>query len=533
MRKPRTPWPRPVRRQAVDAARADRGGTSAAPPSPPGDGGFEADHADGVPAVNRRRVWSLVAVATAGLALPGMRLSGVIDWPWVLVLSPFTVTGAVLAVVIAGFYVRGQLTALQPGAGATPAPDRLDAPAAAGDADAHILAEHPEILAALCHGFRMKRLLPSVLGQPVTDPWGVYRAALTVSASGIDSLQMLARLHTTRFAGAGRKTGRRPSDAQAMRAAIDAFHRCASRVEAGRGHPDCPFEHVTVIFGAPSPNRDAHLKSVAPKVRALLERQYPQLKTARLADGSAVTFGDWRKKASEYQAELARLRKDHERQERAVHELRAQLAAERARVDALGDAAEGQRRQAYDAARSEQQQVVADLRAALDRADKERTRDAQRHATSIARLSAAAETLTAERDALELTLLQGGGDDEAAPDADLSGVRVLLVGGDARQVPPLRERLESLGAQLVHDDSVAAAEHVGQVDVVVFWIRYLSHPTYFGVRQRVRAARVPHGYWMRTSSASLISLVTRTLAAGRAPTSDAESTRHEAPSTTN
>jgi len=54
------------------------------------------------------------------------------------------------------------------------------------------------------------------------------------------------------------------------------------------GHPDCPFEHVTVIFGTRSPNRDANLRSVAPKVRALRERRYPQLTTTRLADGSAV-----------------------------------------------------------------------------------------------------------------------------------------------------------------------------------------------------------------------------------------------------
>ncbi len=80
-----------------------------------------------------------------------------------------------------------------------------------------------------------------------------------------------------------------------MRMALDAFRPCAQKAEVGRGHPDCPFEHVTVIFGAESPNRDANLRSVAPKVRALLERQYPQLKTAQLSDGSHVKFAEWQR----------------------------------------------------------------------------------------------------------------------------------------------------------------------------------------------------------------------------------------------
>ena len=463
------------------------------------------------------------------LTAPILRLFGVIHWPWGVALSPFTVIGAGTAMTVVFSVYREPLAAF--GAGllgrraaavkTTPPPDRLEAAPAAGEAGEQILADHPEILAALCHGFRMKKLLPSVLGHPVTDPWGVYHAALTASPTRLSQLRILAATHTAVFARTRRKEGGRISDAQAMRLALDAFRPCAQKSEAGRGHPDCPFEHVTVIFGAESPNRDANLRSVAPKVRALLERQYPQLRTARLSDGSEIAFAQWQRSAAEDRAEIGRLRKDLERQTRTVEELRRHLADSEARVEALEGAAERQRRQAHEAARDEQQRIVADLRAAVDRADRDRARELQRYEAEMAKISASHDAIAAERDALEAALLTAGSstdDPDATFATDLTGVRVLLVGGETRQMAPLRERLESLGARLLHDDSVAAAEHVSRVHVVVFWIRYLSHPTYFGVRQKVRALKVPHGYWTRTSPSSLAALVASILAAGQTPT---------------
>jgi hypothetical protein len=466
----------------------------------------------------------LVAGAVA-VTLPLLRIFRVIDWPWALVLSPFTAIGAACAVGVTMFLQRDRLAAIRTrvfggrtgDAATTPPPDRLEPPRAAAEAGNAILAEHPEILAALCHGFRMKKLSPSVLGRPVSDPWGVYQAALTATASELGMLQLLASAHTARLAKVRRKDSGRVSDAAAMRAALDAFRPCAEKAEAGRGHPDCPFEHVTVIFGTQSPNRDANLRSVAPKVRALLERQYPQLETARLDDGSQVKFTDWQRRASKDRAEIARLGRDLERQTRTVEQLRAQVAEAGARADALADAAERRRRDALEDARAGQERVVGDLRAAIDRAANEHARDTQRRETEMAKLAAANDALAAERESLELALLtaaSGADDPDQATELDLTGVRVLLVGGEPRQIASLRERLESLGAQLLHDDSVAAAEHVAHVHVVVFWIRYLSHPTYFGVRQKVRALRTPHGYWARTSPASLAALVARTVAGG-------------------
>jgi hypothetical protein len=491
----------------------------------------QSGHGPGPARVRREPL--LLGVLVIGLALPILRLVGLVEWAWALVLAPFTLIGAVTALGVTAFFYRAPLAAIRARiwgpkgapAASTPPPDHLDPPEAAHEAGEGILAEHPEILAALCHGFRMKKLMPSVLGQPVEDPWGVYQAALTASAAEFDSLRLLAAAHTAEMGNRRRKSGGPGSDAAAMRAALDAFRPCAAKAETGRGHPDCPFEHVTAVFGAESPNRDANLRSMAPKVRALLERQYPQLKTATLADGSQVQYAEWRKKASEDRAEAARLRKELERQEPALQRLRAQLADQRVRNDALEEAAERQRREAYETARAEQERVIADLRAAIDRAAREHAHDRQRHEAEAAKVAAANDVLAAERDALERALFASEGEadeSEARPGVDLTGVRVLLVGGEPRQIAPLREHLESLGARLLHDDSVAAAEHVAHVHVVVFWIRYLSHPTYFGVRQKVRALRTPHGYWDRTSPGSLAALVARTLGEGRAPAGAAD-----------
>lgn len=160
---------------------------------------------------------------------------------------------------------------------------------------------------------------------------------------------------------------------------------------------------------------------------------------------------------------------------------------------------------------------MAELRAALDRASADAARELQRFDAERSRLVAANEAIAEERDAIEQALLAGAADDGDDGDGSadlldrLKGVRVLLVGGEPRQIAPLRERLESLGAQLVHEDSVAAAEHVSRASVVVFWIRYLSHPKYFGVRQKVRALQATHCYWTKTSAASLAALVARTV----------------------
>jgi hypothetical protein len=463
----------------------------------------------------------LIAVGAAAVALPVLRWFAVVHWAWAIVLAPFTAIGAATTVGVTFFLYRDKLVAVRrrifggPAApvGQTPPPERLDVPQVAVEAGESILAEHPEILAALCHGFRMKKLMASVLGQPVTDPWAVYQAALVASPTRFGQLRILAATHTAMLAKTRRTDGGSLSDATAMRMALDAFRPCAQKAEVGRGHPDCPFEHVTVIFGAESPNRDANLRSIAPKVRALLERQYPQLKTAQLSDGSHVKFAEWQRTAAHDRAEISRLRRDEERQIRTIEELRVRLSDGEARVDTLTHAAESQRREAQGIARAEQELVVADLRAAISRAERDHTRDAQRQTTEFAKLSAAHDALAAERDALELALLTAGaGSDETDQvlEPDIHGLRVLLVGGESRQIAPLREYLESRGAQLLHDDSVMAAEHVSHVNVVVFWIRYLSHPTYFGVRQKVRTQRTPHAYWSRTSAASLVALVAST-----------------------
>jgi hypothetical protein len=138
-------------------------------------------------------------------SLPLLRAAQIIDTPWTIALAPFTLAGIFFLTLTMGMLLRPQLDWMRSLIGAardntpaiTPVPDRLEAPLGAAAAGEKILVEYPEILAALCHGFRMFRLQPLVLGRSVSDPWGVYAAALLASSFEFEQVKQLARKHTT------------------------------------------------------------------------------------------------------------------------------------------------------------------------------------------------------------------------------------------------------------------------------------------------------------------------------------------------
>jgi hypothetical protein len=179
------------------------------------------------------------------------------------------------------------------------------------------------------------------------------------------------------------------------------------------------------------------------------------------------------------------------------------------------------RDKARAAAKAEQAAVVDELRATLERVQQEFTRQVQRLNGEIEKNAAAIESLTAERDTLERAIFAAASaEDEAdAVDVDdqaLAGLRLLIVGGDDKQSKPVREHLESRGVHVLHEDSEKAAQLVTSVDMVVFWIRYLSHPKYFAVRRECRVKGVQHGYWGRTSPAGLAALLADARKSGNA-----------------
>jgi hypothetical protein len=460
----------------------------------------------------------LALFALAGLIPVALRAFGVIGWPWVLVLSPFTTAGVLFTLTVGWTVVSPVVFAWRDrGAAVTPAPEQLGVPISAERGDLRILGQYPEILAALCHGFRMLRLQPIVLGKPVTDPWGVYAAALLASPAELEVLALLARKHAQRSAGLGRKAlNRTPSDADVMKQAVRQFQRCAANVVQGRGNPDCSFEHVTVVFGTRSPNRDAHLKSMAPRVRALLERLYPQLATAGLDDGSAVRYDDWQQHAADDRRELSRLRKEERRLEARIGELDNELLAANARTEQMRAEADAMRAQARTEAARENEEYTRQLRTALDVARHEHARELHRLNTEQDRLLATVESLSAERDVLERLLFadqEEADADAAEPDTrHLAGVRVLLVGGNPGHVPPIKEHVEQHGIQLLHAESVAAQLVAGS-DLVVLWTRFMTHATYFAVKRECRARNVPYCHWVRTSPVSLVRTISAAVSA--------------------
>ncbi|MEX0892955.1 MAG: DUF2325 domain-containing protein, partial [Gemmatimonadota bacterium] len=124
--------------------------------------------------------------------------------------------------------------------------------------------------------------------------------------------------------------------------------------------------------------------------------------------------------------------------------------------------------------------------------------------------AAAYETLRADHDALEAALFEQDGDadeEREVPDVLLPGVRILLVGGHEGQLPTLRAFLAERGVQLLHQDGPTAADRVGGMDLVVLWVRWVSHPTAAAVKRECSVREVPIAYWKRVSPESLLAVV--------------------------
>lgn len=465
----------------------------------------------------RRRITSAPVTAAylvIAAGLPALRGLSVVAWPWVLVLAPLTAAGVLFCGVMLGLFVKPGIDALRilitktdRTTTLTPAPEHLAVPL---NTDEGILVKYPELLAALCHGFRMYKLQSSVLGRPVTDPWGVYDAALLAGPLEFEQVRMLARRHTDRFAATGRgRAGRNPPDAHVMKQAVQHFRKCAAKTVAVGGNPDCPYEHVTVLFGTRSPNRDAHLKDIAPIVRSLLERQYPALATAELSDGAHVKYTDWQKQATQDRAEVARLRREQERLSHKIEETTAALGKARDEVASLRTALTTARQESRAAGRAEQDRMVETLQATIERAAMEQGRELLRSESDRGKLLSTIDALSAERTALEHALFSDPGEEDqpAVQQAELTGMRILLAGGNVGHVPPIRDYIEAHGVQMLHEDGPGAVEHVAGVHLVVLWTRFMGHPVYFALKRECRLRDVPFCYWTRTSPPSLLAIV--------------------------
>lgn len=469
---------------------------------------------------------------TAAVALAAARGLGLVGWPWALVLAPFTIVG----VAGACFYVERMLgSPVRRLAGRlargrsyfsprTPPPDRLERPRGADGRWERALARDPEILAAVCHGLQVRRQVRTVFGRPVSDPWGIYEEAIVAPPERLEELRLAAGRHARRFRTKHRRRG---SKSKMLRDAVGVFERCARKVETGRSSPNCAFEHATVVFGVEHPTRDAQLRKLAPRVARLLRRKYPQLQMAGRETTPADERDDHRKEAVRTARELARLRKKHGKVSHKLEQAEEERDAARGQAARLQRALDRERGEARDEARRVREEALREADEAMEEERAEDARRIDRLEIDMKRLAANLEEVTEERDEFERALLDGGDDDEAVealhpiPADALAGLRVLLVGGHDRQIPPIREELEGYGVQVLHEDSLAAANLVGGVHVVVLWARFLSHAIADNVKRECRVGEIPFVYWTRASPGTLVALLAETTGDGAAPSAEA------------
>lgn len=479
-----------------------------------------------VHAVRRQRrlvgAAALVVLVPAA-ALVAARALGLVGVSWALVLTPFTASGAVAAVLLVAWTLEPGMrraTGMFAGwipfrRGPTPPPDRLEPPMEVEASDARLLTEHPEILAAVCHGLRKGRLVPSVMGRPTTDPWGLYHEAVVAGDDGLEALRTAAARHTRRFRDRGRSaTGRNPSDSTVLKQAVRTFEQCARKAQAGHNSPECTFEHLTVIYGIDVPSRNRRLEEAAPRVRRLLELMYPDLDVTPVGAKESERARELRREAVRAQREAGRLEKEAKRLKGALAEADEALEAERADVRSLRASLESHRQRAQAEAEAMREAARREAEAAVEEEMAEQALRVQRLEDDKRRVEEALEETSKQRDAFERALFED--DEEEGADAEglhpfpveqLAGTRILLVGGLDRQVPPVREHLESFGVQVLHEDSPAAAGMVDTVHVVVLWTRFLSHAIAGAVKRECRVRELPFLYWTRASPPSLVRLL--------------------------
>ncbi len=398
----------------------------------------------------------------------------------------------------------------------SPPPARLESPVDITSRREGIVVDHPELLAAVCHGLRKEKIVRSVLGRPTADPWGVYREALVGGDEGLEAVRTAAVAHTERFRERGRAAkGRKAPEAQVLKNAVHTFEQCARKAEAGHNSPECTFEHLTVIYGVDLPSRNRHLMEAVPRVRRLLKLMYPELDLDSAVNSGPRSSKEARREVVRARREVARLTKANEQLEESLAEAEAALEKAKAVRESLRARFESHRHRSRAEADSVREEVWREAEASIESARQDRAGEIKRLEFDKRQLQKQLDEVTRERDAFERALFSG--DEEGAEDGDdvsgsvaaerLAGTRILLVGGMERQVPPIREHLEAHGVQLLHEDSHAAAGMLDTVHVVVLWTRFLSHSIAEAVKGECRARELPWLYWTRASPGTLLQLL--------------------------
>lgn len=465
----------------------------------------------------------LIGVSTAivlfGVLTLALRGLGVIHVTWPAALAPFTVLGVLIPVIFLAALTQNlaQLRALRENGDEVPtAPDYLEPPARGDDIDEILLHEHPELLAGICHGLAFDPAQDVALGKPVTDPWGIYSVVVNAPRAPVAELRRLSRRQKE---GLGRalaeEQGRSPSDGELLKFAVGQFNSLTPEIDAGKKDVSFAFGLLPIIFAARSPNRLKYLRKMAPRVRYLLEKEYPSLATVRFEDGSRVRYAEWQEQAQKDRKELKRLRRARRRLHRRLKQAQQRLKTAKDELASLRGKIGAARKEGRDQGRVEQEESIRKLRDELEKTRSEAERDQLSFKREILRLNETLEETVSERNDLARALFVDSETEEVEEreidHSVLMGVRVLLVGGNSGRIGSLREHLESHGIQLLHANDSSATDLVGGVHIVVVWTRFLDHPTYWAVKHACRSADVPLYHWSRTSPASLIPRVAQAL----------------------
>jgi hypothetical protein len=473
------------------------------------------------PRVTRRGIAVAGTVGAFLVALPILSLLEVIRIHYAWASLPLALLGAgSLATVIHGCLaeLKGATTSgeAEPSEEAMPelellepAPGELVSPQFSEASELRFLNDHPELLAAAVLGVSRAGTVRMIGEVASTDPWKIYRVLSEGSAAMEEAFLKDMRRLAEEACLAEQGSTSRPMRIRMTRIALEWF-QCAAR-KSGAEDLTLPevFYPLVIALGLGAPGNHRPLASLAPRVRALIETEYPGMASVVLKDGTRISYHDWQRQALANEKQIRRLESKNARLEKRVQclearagDLGAELEAWPARASAREKEAESRARQAVGQDLAALREQVKELRGRAEAAE------GSAKADQLA-LLATIEALSKERESLSAMLAQreqpgNGATEELPPPAP---GRILLVGGEAKYVEPLRNQLAEHGVQVLHASDNTAAAMISSADQVVFWTRFLTHSTFYAVRNICKARGVKYACWPTTSPASLIRLL--------------------------
>jgi hypothetical protein len=445
----------------------------------------------------------MFGILAAVAALAVMRLVGGAFVPMAVVLLPLTALGTIAAI-----------AAILDSAQKEQQRNPFSLPDGGGNEIPSYFRRRPEMLFAIAVGVAgEKRVMRSIYGLGLlANEWDAYGALATSSREQWEKFEshfVNSRNHILKEV---RDDVGPISPGKLARSAVRAFDKEVARQSLEEVRLSAVLKPVVVAYMSAGAHKDAVLERMRGRVLQVLRAHYPDA-TVSTGAGARSLLSDYRKITK---ANL-KLRRANRRWKAKVRALEESLDEERAKNRLSLDLLEARVGQGIHTERIQLENERKTLAASV-RAARTKEREIINELRQKLQLMEAREgELRVEIGELETLIFSESDSDSymTHEDANLTGVRIALIGGNPDKSGTLRMEVEARGAVVVQANDQRAVELVDSSTIVVFWTRFLSHDIYRKVKTRASARGLPALHWHGSSPEQLICLVADRLGVDR------------------